>query len=329
MRALMDAEGVFAACTTVNSKVDKAVEQAISDELEKLVRERDHSISSMQYLNELARSEAGQAAIGTAQNKFLKNVIEPTIESAFGNTKAAALRTYIDSKLPQDDNEARFNLALAMHKLAQLKTPTDYVRSLDDEDFQKLVAFVDVASNIANTLSEDELQEVQRKREALYSGQKASFTESMAERMKQAVGGEGDIGAMAKSALKFVQNMIQTKKPPRSSDVVCTELLSKGASAAMLVCALCVVGSGGMAAALFPIQAALAVVGAMRTITADEKDTAGIHNPLGGFTTPRMFSEAEPRQDLKDRKADETFALREERKKSAVEVNTDLRNRSS
>ncbi|MFV9870787.1 MAG: hypothetical protein AB8U69_03605 [Anaplasma ovis] len=331
MRALMDAEGIVAACTAVTSEVDKAVEGAVSAELAKLVVQQASSISDMEALHNLANSREGQEAIQRAKDGFLGGTARPGIESAFGSAKADTLRRYIDSELPHDDGESRFNLELAMYKLTKLKTPTDYVCSLNDADFRKLIAFVDVASNLANTLSESELQEEQRKRETQYTKQKASTMESIADKMKMITGGDGDIKDVAKSALQFLQNMIKTKKPPRSSDVVCTELLGSTASAVALVCLLCIIGSGGMAAMIFPIQAALAVVGAMRTVTADDRaTTAGIHNPLGAGIAPRMFSKDEPRQTwASQQREEETFALREERKKSEVDVNTEFRNRGN
>ncbi|ACM49186.1 hypothetical protein [Anaplasma marginale] len=331
MRALMDAEGIVAACTAVTNEVDKAVEEAVSAEIAKLVAQQANQVDSMEALQNLASSKEGQAAIQKAQDAFLNGTARPEIRRAFGDTKAGVLSGYIDSELPHGDNESRFNLELAMYKLTKLKTPTEYVNSLDSEDFRKLVAFVDVASNLANTLSESDLREEQSKREAQYAKQKASTMESVAEKMKMITGGDGDMKAVAKSALEFIQNMIRTKKPPRSSDVMCPEFLGSVTSAIAIVCLLCIVGSGGMVATIFPIQAALAVVGAMRTVTADDRaTTASIHNPLGGHVAARMFSRDEPRQQTWAKpREDETFALREERKKSEVEVNQDLRHRSS
>ena len=329
MRALMDAEGIFAACTAVTGEVDAAVEEAVYVRLTELAARQTIDVSNTEALSDLANSEEGQKAIQRAKDTFLDEIARPGINTAFGSKKADDLRSYISSELP--DDESRFNLELAMYKLTKLRTPTEYVRSLNDTDFRKLVAFVDVASNLANTLSESELQEEQHKREALYARQKASTMESIADRIKMITGGDGDINAVARSALQFLQNMIKTKNPPRSSDVVCTELLGSATSAAALMCLLCIIGSGGMAAMIFPIQAALAVVGAMRTITADDRsDTANIHNPLGGITAPRMFSKDEPRQTCaSQQRKEETFALREERKKSEVDVNAEFRTRSS
>ncbi|AXW85465.1 hypothetical protein BKM88_01635 [Anaplasma marginale] len=331
MRALMDAEGIVAACTAVTNEVDKAVEEAVSAELAKLVAQQANQVDSMEALQNLASSREGQTAIQRAQDAFLNDTAMPEIRRVFGDTKAGVLSGYIDSELPHGDDESRFNLELAMYKLTKLKTPTEYVNSLDSADFRKLVAFVDVASNLANTLSESDLREEQSKREAQYAKQKASTMESIAEKMKMITGGDGDMKAVAKSALEFIQNMIRTKKPPRSSDVMCPEFLGSVTSAITIVCLLCIVGSGGMAAMIFPIQAALAVVGAMRTVTADDRaTTASIHNPLGGHVAARMFSRDEPRQQTWAKpREDETFALREERKKSEVEVNQDLRHRSS
>ncbi|WP_447581940.1 hypothetical protein [Anaplasma marginale] len=331
MRALMDAEGIVAACTAVTNEVDKAVEEAVSAEIAKLVAQQANQVDSMEALQNLASSKEGQAAIQKAQDAFLNGTARPEIRRAFGDTKAGVLSGYIDSELPHDDGESRFNLELAMYKLTKLKTPTDYVCSLNDADFRKLIALVDVASNLANTLSESELQEEQRKRETQYTKQKASTMESIADKMKMITGGDGDIKDVAKSALQFLQNMIRTKKPPRSSDVMCPEFLGSVTSAIAIVCLLCIVGSGGMVATIFPIQAALAVVGAMRTVTADDRaTTAGIHNPLGAGIAPRMFSKDEPRQTwASQQREEETFALREERKKSEVDVNQDLRHRSS
>ncbi|KAF2281795.1 hypothetical protein GH714_042619 [Hevea brasiliensis] len=223
MRALMDAEGIVAACTAVTSEVDKAVEGAVSAELAKLVVQQASSISDMEALHNLANSREGQEAIQRAKDGFL--AVQQGLES---------------------------RVHLAARKLTLLE---------DILTRSYLTMTASPASNLANTLSESELQEEQRKRETQYTKQKASTMESIADKMKMITGGDGDIKDVAKSALQFLQNMIKTKKPPRSSDVVCTELLGSTASAVALVCLLCIIGSGGMAAMIFPIQAALAVVG--------------------------------------------------------------------
>ncbi|MCU7611438.1 hypothetical protein OC188_01835 [Anaplasma capra] len=327
MKPLMSPEGVFAACTTVNTVVDKAVENAISEALLRVVKSSG-GVEDMEALWKSAYSDDGQAAIRGAKNGFLRHNMIPHMRNTFGDAKTETLLKYMDTELPHNNAEAGFNLALAMYKLSKLTTPARFVSSMDTEDFKKLIRFVDAASNVLDSMSQNELEEEYRRHEALYSKQKASMTESIADKVAQTVGGDGGLGDMAKGALKFLKDKISSKKPTRSSDVVCIELFGGMAGAVAVVCILCIIGSGGMAAALFPFQMAFAVVGALRTASADEKDAACIHSPVSSAKPAKLFAGIEARQDQGEAQGHGMFSAKEEHRRSATKADTGFRNRS-